>query len=271
MTDIKRIGDSGIHTVEGNVAGSRAAQLTKERNLQQAEYEAVKKQIKDDNSHEIGRIDSKFNVATDTLEQEFRRKTVGLVSADDFRKARELANAIPTAQNNEVELKKQIADKKLESDLKRKKTAATLSFSMDDDEEEEDVPIQIKKKSLKNPSVDTSYLPDAERDRELNDKKEALKLEWLQQQEVIKNEVCNKHCHFSHHSQSSLFLIIQKLEVVYSYWDGSGHRKEITVKKGMTIGKFLEAAKVRRSVANSKPLFFIHRQLHSFLTGPAGN
>eukprot|EP01034_Spumella_vulgaris_P034890 gene34890-43020_t len=35
------------------------------------------------------------------------------------------------------------------------------------------------------------------------------------------------------------------LEVVYSYWDGSGHRKEITVKKGMTIGKFLEAAKAQ--------------------------
>ena len=28
MTDIKRIGSAGVHTVEGNVAGSRAARWT---------------------------------------------------------------------------------------------------------------------------------------------------------------------------------------------------------------------------------------------------
>lgn len=37
MTDIKRVGDSGIHTVEGNVAGGRAAKLTKIRD-QQSNY-----------------------------------------------------------------------------------------------------------------------------------------------------------------------------------------------------------------------------------------
>ena len=31
--------------------------------------------------------------------------------------------------------------------------------------------------------------------------------------------------------------------MVYSYWDGSGHRRAIVVKKGATIGKFLEQAK----------------------------
>ena len=30
---------------------------------------------------------------------------------------------------------------------------------------------------------------------------------------------------------------------MYSYWDGSGHRKVIQVTKGTTIGKFLEAVK----------------------------
>jgi hypothetical protein len=29
----------------------------------------------------------------------------------------------------------------------------------------------------------------------------------------------------------------EKLEVTYSYWDGSGHRRTITVTKGQTIGK----------------------------------
>ncbi len=31
--------------------------------------------------------------------------------------------------------------------------------------------------------------------------------------------------------------------MTYSYWDGTGHRKVITVKKGLTIGKFLEQVK----------------------------
>lgn len=35
------------------------------------------------------------------------------------------------------------------------------------------------------------------------------------------------------------------LQVVYSYWDGSGHRKSIEVRKGTTIGKFLEAVKAQ--------------------------
>ena len=35
------------------------------------------------------------------------------------------------------------------------------------------------------------------------------------------------------------------LEVTYSYWDGSGHRKVTTVKKGATIGKFLEQVKAQ--------------------------
>jgi protein FAM50 len=35
------------------------------------------------------------------------------------------------------------------------------------------------------------------------------------------------------------------LEVTYSYWDGSGHRKVIKVKKGTSIGKFLEQIKAQ--------------------------
>jgi protein FAM50 len=56
MTDIRRIGDSGIHTVEGNVAGSRAARLTNERQKQKDEYEKIKTKIKDDLDGGIGII-----------------------------------------------------------------------------------------------------------------------------------------------------------------------------------------------------------------------
>jgi protein FAM50 len=195
MADIRRVGDAGVHTVEGNVAGFKAVKLTKQRDAQKAEYEAVKSKIKEDNAAVIGKIDDKFSAALDTQEQEFRRKTVGLVTAGDFRKAREEANESRAEQlkaERAAQEKQQQENKTEARDLKRKKIASSLSFEMDEGagDEEEDITSLLKaKKRLKDPTVDTSYLPDRERDRELNEKREALQKEWLAQQEVIKNEV----------------------------------------------------------------------------------
>jgi protein FAM50 len=33
------------------------------------------------------------------------------------------------------------------------------------------------------------------------------------------------------------------MQVTYSYWDGTGHRRTIKVAKGTTVGKFLEAVR----------------------------
>ena len=76
---------------------------------------------------------------------------------------------------------------------------------MDDDEnEEEDAPI-IPKKKLKDPTVDTSYLPDRDRDKELNEKKIELQKEWLAEQERIKNEVSNRY----------IYIYIYSVYIVY--------------------------------------------------------
>ena len=110
---------------------------------------------------------------------------------------------------------------------KRKKAAkATLSFAMDEGEEPlnidkgqrsslknneevlEDGPPSKKGKFRKNPNVDTSFLPDREREEAERKERERLRVEWLEKQEGIKKE---------------------EIEVVYSYWDGSGHRKSVTV------------------------------------------
>ena len=48
--------------------------------------------------------------------------------------------------------------------------------------------------------------------------REKLRLEWEQRQKLIKEE---------------------EIEITYSYWDGSGHRKNITMKKGNSIYQFL--------------------------------
>jgi len=76
------------------------------------------------------------------------------------------------------------------------------------------------KKFGKNPFVNTEFLPD--REREEKEKQEKLR---LVEQYLIEQEHAKKN---------------EMIEVTYSYWDGSGHRRTAKVKKGTTIEKFLE-------------------------------
>jgi protein FAM50 len=102
-----------------------------------------------------------------------------------------------------------------------------LSFAMDDEEAEvssdstpqpskgaeEDIDDDEEKRAkrsklAKNPNVDTSFLPDREREEDDRRERERLRQEWLKRQEDMKQE---------------------DIEVVYSFWDGSGHRKSVMV------------------------------------------
>jgi len=91
--------------------------------------------------------------------------------------------------------------------------------SRQNDQDDKDEPPSKRNKLKKNPNVDTSFLPDREREEAERKERERLRLEWLAKQEEKKKE---------------------DIEVVYSYWDGSGHRKSVTCKKGDDIGSFLE-------------------------------
>ncbi|KAJ6240148.1 xap-5 protein-related [Anaeramoeba flamelloides] len=119
---------------------------------------------------------------------------------------------IGNEKENKNKKKKKKKNKKKKNNKKKKLNSQTVDQGNDETEE------FIKKRSKKNPTVDTSFLPDKERD--LQEKKErlALKKKWNEEQEKIKNE---------------------KIEVTYSYWDGTGHRRTMIVKKGTTISSFL--------------------------------
>lgn len=93
------------------------------------------------------------------------------------------------------------------ADLRHKKRNASPSSS--------DAP---KKRLSKNPDVDTSFLPDRYREEEERLHREDLRKKWLAEQERIKNET---------------------IEIVYSFWDGSGHRKTVECLKGDDIAAFL--------------------------------
>ncbi|KAJ1965314.1 hypothetical protein IWQ62_002695 [Dispira parvispora] len=74
-------------------------------------------------------------------------------------------------------------------------------------------------KFTKNPDVDTSFLPDRERDEQERLVREELRQKWLKEQERIKGET---------------------ISITYSYWDGSGHRRVVQCKKGDSIATFLD-------------------------------
>ncbi|XP_022869027.1 protein XAP5 CIRCADIAN TIMEKEEPER-like, partial [Olea europaea var. sylvestris] len=129
---------------------------------------------------------------------------------------------------------------------KRKiKVDPRLSFSDDfeNDNEEEEEENKDKesgrlgqRKLGKDPTVETSFLPDrplefeaysySEREAEEQAERERLQKQWIREQEQIKNE---------------------PLEITYSYWDGTGHRRVIQVRKGDTIGEFLRAVQQQLS------------------------
>lgn len=76
-----------------------------------------------------------------------------------------------------------------------------------------------KAKFGKNPTVDTSFLPDREREEKERKIREELRQQFLKEQEITKQ---------------------QDIDIVCSYWDGSGHRTVVTVS---------EAALTRRSLS----------------------
>lgn len=113
---------------------------------------------------------------------------------------------------------------------KRKKTKTTLSFAMDEEEGDGEASSRQtpdmetgesaakRARFRKNPDVDTSFLPDRDREEAERKERERLRQEWLRKQEELKAE---------------------DIEITYSYWDGSGHR--ISVMVGGTLNSYILA------------------------------
>ena len=70
--------------------------------------------------------------------------------------------------------------------------------------------------------MDTAFLPDAARDAAKAERRAQAAAEWLAAQEKAKKA---------------------PLQIAYSYWDGAGHRRKLTIERGATIHTFLERAR----------------------------
>ncbi|CAN6481385.1 unnamed protein product [Victoria cruziana] len=166
---------------------------------------------------------------SEILETAFKKETVGLVTREQYVEKRvNIRNKIEEEEKEKLQkLQQQEEELQMQKRKKRRvKGNPRLSFADDIDngsEEEEEVQGKEYKrhgKLGKDPTVETSFLPDSEREAEEQAERERLRKQWLREQEQIRNE---------------------PLEITYSYWDGAGHRRVIQVRKGDTIGEFLRA------------------------------
>lgn len=209
--------------------GERAAKLAREREAKKKEFESLKADLNQSSKVGLKDINSLFSANSTNAEDQFKASTVGLVSAEEFKKKRELMERMVEKQKKEKEKNEEKQKKKKKKE--RKKMLSALTFDTDEiapEDEEDDYEKFKKRKLAKDPEVDTHFLPDKEREADEERLRQELAAEWKATQEKIKAEV---------------------IQVTYSYWDGSGHRRSISVSKGTRIDQFLE--KCRKDLVDS--------------------
>ncbi|KAH9657345.1 protein XAP5 CIRCADIAN TIMEKEEPER [Citrus sinensis] len=221
------MGDGYVGTAQDAV---RIRRLEKQREAERRKIQELKtKSVSDKGQPGLLQFGSS---TSEILETAFKKETVGLVTREEYVEKRvNIRNKIEEEEKEKLQkLLQEEEELQLEKRKKRKiKGNSRLSFADDfeSENEEENGEIEnLKTKRLaqaklgKDPTVETSFLPDSEREAEEQSERERLQRQWLREQEQIRNE---------------------PLQITYSYWDGAGHRRVIQVRKGDTIGEFLRA------------------------------
>ncbi|KAL4852670.1 Protein XAP5 CIRCADIAN TIMEKEEPER [Chlorella vulgaris] len=224
----------------------RIERQLKERDEQHKQYEEAKKKAQQ--GHGLRQFGT---ASSEAIEHAFKNETVGLVTREQFVEKR---LTIEERLKEEEKKRRHEAEEEAlrEKDRQRAKKAKTeqkhkLSFDDFAEEEEEDEEQQEREgqaqgmqqasndaddavaingpklryaKLGKDPTVRTDFLPDKDRQREEDEMREKLKAEYGLRQAAIKAE---------------------PLEIIYSYYNGTGHRRAVTVRKGDSVGQFLKA------------------------------
>ncbi|URD97146.1 Protein XAP5 CIRCADIAN [Musa troglodytarum] len=220
------MGDGYVGTAQDAV---RIRRLEKQREVERRKLEERKKNASAGGQSGLLQFGSG---TSEILETAFKKETIGLVTREQYVEKRvNIRNKIEEEEKEKLQ-KMQQEEEELQMQKRKKRRVkgdSRLSFfdEIDNGSDEEDMENKNHDKRKfgygklgKDPTVETSFLPDREREAEEQAERERLRRQWLHEQELIKNE---------------------PLEITYSYWDGAGHRRIIQVRKGDTIGEFLRA------------------------------
>jgi protein FAM50 len=230
------------HTLEA----ARARIVAKKREQQLEEMKMKMEQMERESNRSAADISSKFAARSDNIEEKLKVSTYGLVTLEQMKAHREAVEAerIRLLAQGKAQAEEKAALKK----AKAKKIVGSLSFDLeadaDEDGDEGDTPlpkrkvsednnkeadtetgdgnksaVTFKKKKIgKDPEVDTSFLPDRDRQEAEQRERERILKEIKEKREQAKAE---------------------KIVIVFSYWDGTGHAAQLQMAKGSTISEFL--------------------------------
>lgn len=201
------------------------------------EVEAKKRAREEDEGREAPSVPSFAAPSAASAPSAATGGPVGLLTADEFRAAR----AARTAAQAAAEAKEQRQQR--QQSLRAAKAARARVSFMEEEEEQEEQDGTRHEGSLsgqlgKDPSADTAFLPDREREMAEQRLRQELADRWEAEQTLIKDEM---------------------LLVTFSFWDGKGSRRALRIRKGSTIGEFLAQVKNTiediRHVSTSNLLF----------------
>ncbi|KAI9503687.1 XAP5, circadian clock regulator-domain-containing protein [Coemansia spiralis] len=170
-------------------------------------------------SNEQSKGSQRFVSKEESVENKLKMSTIGLVKLEEFQRIKGELEEERLREAAKTLVRKRSDERKKAKSMRKQKGA--LSFDNGDDDSDD---AMATKKTRKNPNVDTSFLPDKEREEEEARMREELRQKWLKEQEMVKKE---------------------PITITYSYWDGSGHRKQVKCFKGDTIAQFLEKCRAQ--------------------------
>ncbi|KAK2962222.1 putative Protein FAM50 like protein [Blattamonas nauphoetae] len=206
--------------------------LTNKRNAQIQEFEMKKKKIEADTQKSV-LLNDRFTTYNEDHDERLQKHTYGLITHKQFKETQQhLAQVEANKALNEQIEKKKILEKSQQS-LRKLTNKNKLSFHTDEEEEDESdaaddflFPEITKQKRThstitKDPSSKLDVLPDEQ--KELERAAEIARLTREYDETVAREKK-------------------ERIDVVYSLWDGTGHRQSMVVTKGTTIGEFLNMA-----------------------------
>lgn len=212
---------TGIFTVEGNVAGSAALKLAKQREKQLASFEQKKQELSAQSRvPHIQDVNARFKKEViSSAAKQYKKQTYGLKTREEFVRLKELEKSAQPLQKKGVSKRER---KRRQREEQRAKKQKLLSFDHEDEEKEEEDSDQKVATFVKDPTVRTDFLPDRDRDvrrkQEMQDRKKAK----LAQEEERKKE---------------------EFTVKFSLFDGMDHAFQVKMRKDQTVMEFLEAAR----------------------------
>jgi protein FAM50 len=244
---------------------SRIRAMEKAREEQKDQYKRTAQNLRDESQTGFKTLTEAFVQAPDhhhikptQLSQQSQGGVGGLMTVEQYKAAQQNMRLAKVAlsvkggtEQEDTSKKRKMNGADDEKPKKKKKSfnPSALSF-VEDEQQEFEVTI------AKNKEVDTSFLPDKEREENERREKERIEREFAAEQERIMNE---------------------SLTVQYQYWDGVGHKKLAECEKKMDLGQFLEKCRKQlavefvecRSIGSSENMLcviddMIIPQTHSF-------